>query len=241
MAKLNRADDRFNDARIEHVCLDLARAAGLNAPASHLIDTDDSDALLVQRFDVTPSGGRRHVISANALLKNTTRQVDPIQPRYDDLAALVRHYSVSPKADLKQLFGQMLLNEAINNVDDHPRNFSFVHTDRGLRLSPAYHLVADDALGGYPNLTLGTRSRRPRPDDRRLTEAAETLSLAPREARTVARDVSEALSTLPSIAAQAGLEDRDWRIMRRVMWQPQGSTDDPLNKPGSGPTPTPSG
>ena len=239
IAKLNRPDDRFNYARVEHVCLELARAAGIDAPLSYRIDIGGYDALLVERFDVSPDGGRRHVISANALLKDGASQADHSHPRYDDLAALVRSHSAAPASDLKQLFGQMLLNEAINNLDDHLRNFSLLQTNRGWRLAPAYDLVPDEALGGYPNLALGYRSRRPRPDDEQLAQAAEAFSLAPREASAIAARVIDALEALPSIAAEAHLSDRDWQTLRRVAWQPEGSGRAPLETPGARADPTP--
>ena len=44
----------------------------------------------------------------------------------------------------------MLFNRAINNTDDHERNFSLISEGYGYKLSPAYDLVPSLAVGGYP-------------------------------------------------------------------------------------------
>ena len=51
--------------------------------------------------------------------------------------------------DLKQLLRLMLFNRAINNTDDHERNFSFMRHQNGYRLAPAYDLVPSLGLGEY--------------------------------------------------------------------------------------------
>ena len=80
LAKFRRRDDNFNHVRVEHACLLLARRAGLNTVRSRIISTSHDDVLLVRRFDVTDAGGRLGMVSANALLKDTRHQADPIQP-----------------------------------------------------------------------------------------------------------------------------------------------------------------
>lgn len=221
IAKFTRANDPFNHPRVEHACLELARRAGLEVPASRIVPAGDLDAVLVSRFDVATAGGRHHLVSANAFLKDPDTQADPGHGRYDDLAGLIRMYSEQPAADLRQLYGQMLFNEAINNIDDHLRNFSFLLGEEGFRLSPAYDLVPADIRGAYPNLTMGTMPGRPRPDSRAAGEAARTFQLRPGEAKAVIERLHAAFADLPDVMDAAGLAEPDRRILERVLWRPR--------------------
>ena len=51
IAKFNRPDDKWNDARVEHAMLKLARACGLTTAESKVATVGDRDMLLVKRFD----------------------------------------------------------------------------------------------------------------------------------------------------------------------------------------------
>ena len=51
LAKFNREDDRWNHARVEHSCLELARACGIKVAKSKLLSVGGRDVLLVKRFD----------------------------------------------------------------------------------------------------------------------------------------------------------------------------------------------
>jgi serine/threonine-protein kinase HipA len=220
IAKFTRPDDPFDHVRLEHVCLELARRAGINTPRSRIMQAGQLSALLVDRFDVSPERGRYHLVSANALLKDPDSQADPLHPRYDDLVALIQRYSEQPREDLQQLFGQLLLNEAINNVDDHLRNFSFRRTPDGFRLAPAYDLVPSDVRGAYPNLAVGHFPSRPGPDSDKLREVARLFQLTPREATQIAERLRGAFQQLPEILEEAGVSPADYRLVERVVWCP---------------------
>lgn len=221
IAKLTRPGDPFNHARVEHVCLELARRAGLEAPASRIVRAGRFDALLVERFDVTPDGGRHHLVSANALLKDPSTQADPIHARYDDLVALIQRHSDRPAADLRRLFARMLVNEAINNADDHLRNFSFRLGEEGFRLAPAYDLVPADVRGSYPSLTLGNHPGRPKPEPEQARAAARIFQLPPREANGIVARIRDAFTELPEILDDAEVADSDRRVIDRVVWRPE--------------------
>ncbi|TFH47637.1 MAG: type II toxin-antitoxin system HipA family toxin, partial [Lysobacterales bacterium] len=56
IAKFNRPDDRWNDARVEHAMLVLARACGIQSAESKVTSIGDRDVLLVKRFDREKTG-----------------------------------------------------------------------------------------------------------------------------------------------------------------------------------------
>lgn len=51
IAKFNRADDKWNNARVEHAMLQLARNCGITAAESRIVSIGGRDVLLVKRFD----------------------------------------------------------------------------------------------------------------------------------------------------------------------------------------------
>ena len=144
IAKFNRADDKWNDARVEHAMLMLARDCSIQTVESKIITIGDRDVLMVKRFDRehTKKGYRRgRMLSALTLL----RADDDPQRRenwsYVSLVEEVRRVSSQPKTDGTELFRRMCFNALISNIDDHPRNHAVVAMDTDWKLSPAYDLT----------------------------------------------------------------------------------------------------
>jgi serine/threonine-protein kinase HipA len=144
MAKFNRADDAWNQARVEHAMLVLARECGLDSAHSRLTRVGGRDVLLVRRFDRehTAVGYRRaRMLSALTLLRAGDSYTDRDRWSYPMLAEELRRLSSAPKEDAVELFRRMTFNALISNTDDHPRNHAFIAPQLVWRLSPAYDLT----------------------------------------------------------------------------------------------------
>jgi len=141
IAKFPSRDDGPHDVvGLEAVCMALASEAGIQVPATRLVRVGTRRALLVERFDVTAPGGRRHMVSFRLPLKESPgRQA----LAYGELADAIRRYSASPVEDQARLYRQMAFNAAIGNVDDHSKNFAMIRDVGGWRLSPAFDLLPD--------------------------------------------------------------------------------------------------
>lgn len=144
IAKFNRPDDAWNNARVEHAMLTLARACGLITAESRVVDVAGRDVLLVKRFDRerTDAGYRRaRMVSALTLL----RAEDTYQSRdkwsYVLLAEELRRVCAEPRQNTSELFRRMCFNALISNVDDHPRNHAVLARAADWELSPAYDLT----------------------------------------------------------------------------------------------------
>ncbi|MFO1295631.1 MAG: HipA domain-containing protein [Rubrivivax sp.] len=144
IAKFNRPDDPWNNARVEHAMLTLARACGLVTAESRVVDVAGRDVLLVKRFDreKTDAGYRRaRMVSALTLL----RAEDTYQSRdkwsYVLLAEELRRVCAEPRQSTAELFRRMCFNALISNVDDHPRNHAVLARATDWSLSPAYDLT----------------------------------------------------------------------------------------------------
>jgi serine/threonine-protein kinase HipA len=144
LAKFNRTDDRFNQARVEHAMLRLARECGLHTAESRIVTVADRDVLLVRRFDrerVTGGYRRARMLSALTLLRAGDTYQERERWSYVFLAEELRRNSSEPRADARELFLRMLFNALISNTDDHPRNHAVIAMDRNFRLAPAYDLT----------------------------------------------------------------------------------------------------
>lgn len=139
IAKFASRRDEVDEVGLEATSLALAHAAGLTVPDFQLAPlAGGRRALLVRRFDLTPSG-RRHMLSFRSLLAADGYYV----LRYADLIAALRKHASRPEADVPAMFRQMVFNALLGNTDDHLKNFWLLHDERGYRLSPAFDLLPD--------------------------------------------------------------------------------------------------
>jgi serine/threonine-protein kinase HipA len=144
VAKFNRKDDKWNNARVEHAMLVLGRACDLTTADSRPVDIAGRDALLVKRFDreKTERGyTRARMVSGLTLLRADESPQARDRWSYIMLVEELRRISGEAKRDARELFRRMTFNALISNVDDHPRNHAAIAKEREWRLSPAYDLT----------------------------------------------------------------------------------------------------
>jgi serine/threonine-protein kinase HipA len=144
LAKFNTPHDRWNNARVEHAMLGLARSCGLSAADSKIAAVGDRDVLLVKRFDREKTANgylRARMVSGLTLLRAEDTFGSRDQWSYVLLAEELRRVSAEPKKDAAELFRRMCFNALISNTDDHPRNHAVIARDADWKLSPAYDLV----------------------------------------------------------------------------------------------------
>lgn len=123
----------------------------------------DERALLVKRFDRLKSGTKRHFEEFNQLLGRSSGD-DKYNAGYEDIAAFILNTPGCTPVDAWRLYQRILVCFLTGNTDAHLKNFAMFHTPDGLRLTPAYDLVAAAlypdfrtlalAIGGASNLTL---------------------------------------------------------------------------------------
>lgn len=210
LAKFNRlSGDPYNNARVELACLEMARSAGLDVARGKVVQgVNDRDVLLVERFDIAADGHRHHLVTVNALLKEESTARDSGLPfRYDDVAEALALYSVAIEADLGQLARLVLFNRAINNTDDHSRNFSLIHRGDGYRLSPAYDLVPNPTVGEYHVAGFGYEIRPPSPSE--VLRLGKVFGLSKPWMRTCAEEVLNALDGWSGFAEKAGVDESE--------------------------------
>ncbi len=189
IAKFNRADDKWNDARVEHAMMMLGRECGIQTADSKVIAIGDRDVLMVKRFDRenTAAGYRRgRMLSALTLLRADDDYLSRDKWSYVMLVEELRRISSQPKSDAPELFRRMCFNALISNVDDHPRNHAVVAMDTDWKLSPAYDLTPSTPISvDHRDLTLECGDIGRFANAENLLTQCERFYLAPDDARNI--------------------------------------------------------
>ena len=144
IAKFNRPDDPWNNARVEHAMLSLAKDCGISVAESKVVSVARRDVLLVRRFDRQKTRGgyfRHRMVSALTLLRSDDNVQDRAKWSYVLLAEELRRVCAEPRKAAAELFRRMCFNALISNTDDHPRNHAILAKDRNWKLSPAYDIT----------------------------------------------------------------------------------------------------
>ncbi len=147
LIKPDQKHDEYSFAALEWAALEVCRMAGLPTAVAVIYTLNNSiSSLMIERFDISEEGGRYHLITINTLMKDPDSQMDALLYSYEDIADCIRKYSYQPTQDVKQLFGQLLINQALLNSDDHLRNFSMIRDKIGWKLSPVYDVVTQQTF-----------------------------------------------------------------------------------------------
>ena len=149
IAKFNRPDDRWNNTRVEHAMLELAKSCGISVAASRIQTIAGKDVLLIKRFDRerTENGyTRSRMISGLTLLRAEESAEGRDRWSYVLMSEELRRVVKEPKRDAPELFRRMTFNALISNLDDHPRNHALIAKERDWQLSPAYDLTPSPVI-----------------------------------------------------------------------------------------------
>lgn len=185
----------------EYLCLQVARAAGLDVPAASL--SEDGQVLAVARFDKAANGLRLGFEDFCALAGFSP--LEKYDSSLEHIANLHKEYvgEAHLYASSLRLLTLCLVNYALQNGDAHLKNFALVYTcQEDARLAPAYDIVTTTAhiTTDAPALTLeGRKTWWPGKGMERL---AQRLALAPTDlAAAIARVQNAIDATVPQLEA----------------------------------------
>jgi serine/threonine-protein kinase HipA len=118
----------------------------------HLPSIND-DALIIPRFDRTSTGKRVHFEEFNQLLGKYSGD-DKYEGAYEDLGQFILRTPSCIPAEADRLLRRILACLLVGNTDAHFKNFAMFHARDGLRLTPAYDLVAASFYPEYQSIAL---------------------------------------------------------------------------------------
>ena len=217
IAKFNRADDRWNYAKVEHAMLALSKKCGISAAESRVVHVGGKDILLVRRFDRFKSEkgyARARMISGLTLLQ--ADEAERNRWSYISLAEEIRRLVANPSKDAPELFRRMCFNALISNIDDHPRNHAVIAKEREWNLSPAYDLTPSPVIAQERRdlaMICGDKGR--------FACASNILSqhtrflLGPVDAHTIVDNMRQQVSaTWYDVARAEGVNEKDAEAIR---------------------------
>lgn len=111
------------------------------------------EALIITRFDRTPSGKRLHFEEFNQLLGKRSGD-EKYEGSYDLMGEFIRRTPACVPAEGLRLVRRVLACLLVGNTDAHFKNFAMFHTRDGLRLTPSYDLVAASIYPQYQSIAL---------------------------------------------------------------------------------------
>lgn len=224
IAKFGRPDDRWNNQKVEHAMLELARSCGIQAARSRVEKVAGKDVLLVQRFDreKTSKGYiRARMISALTLLRAEEEVIRRDNWSYPLMVEELRRVVAAPKADAVELFRRMCFNALISNIDDHPRNHAFIAIDKAWRLSPAYDLTPSPSVSQRRDLALVCGVEGRLATARNLMSECNRFSLDEKEAQSIVDKMTKQVrSTWHSVVRSCGVSVRDAETIKSAFAYP---------------------
>lgn len=136
----------------EFAGMSLARAIGVRAASCRLAPAEavegvpaeflqGANALVVERFDRTPQGGRVHMEDAAQVLGAWGDQ-KYTRANTETVLNMIRRFSTDWRDDIMEGFRRIVADVLLGNGDNHLKNWSFIFPAPGvIRLSPAYDIV----------------------------------------------------------------------------------------------------
>jgi len=115
------------------------------------LEKEKREALIIKRFDRTDSGKRLHFEEFNQLLGHESD--GKYNGFYEEMGNFI--FEEAGLAEADKLYRRILACFMVGNTDAHFKNFAMFHTRDGLRLTPAYDLVASAKYPEFQALALG--------------------------------------------------------------------------------------
>lgn len=176
---------------VEDLTMHLAKFFKIETANHALIRTSEGDlAYITKRFDRV-KGQKVHIEDLCQLSELLTEQ--KYKSSYERAGKIIKQYATNSGLDAVKYFRLVLFCFLTGNNDMHLKNFSLMHTEKGILLSPAYDLLNVSLI--YPAdkeelaLTLGGRKRKIKRSD--FDQFAELLGLSKLVRDNVYKDFSK--------------------------------------------------
>lgn len=134
-----QSDQYVQMPEVEDLTMHLASLFKIKTAEHALIGTKQGElAYITKRFD-RHKGEKIHLEDACQLSGLLTEQ--KYKSSYERIGKLIQQYSTYPGLDTVNYFKLVLFSFLTGNNDMHLKNFSLLHSEKGIILSPAYDLL----------------------------------------------------------------------------------------------------
>lgn len=184
LVKFKSTTDPHTIGETEYTYSLLAKKCGIDMPETRLFE---GKYFGVERFDRSDLG-KIHTISAAGLLNANYRE-----PSLDYESLLQAcHVLTKNMEEVIKLFRIMVFNVAIQNRDDHAKNFSFQWTQKEWKLAPAYDLLPSSGFNGFHMTTVNNSASPTRSD---VVTIATRIGIPEQQARAIIEEIFDILSS----------------------------------------------
>lgn len=189
MVKFQSGADDAHAGAIEQVCADMAHLAGLRMPDTRLLKVGRDRFFAVRRFD--RDGNRKiHTLTMAAFMHADFRS-----PSMDYETILgAAGWLTKDAGEVREAYKYAVFNVLIGNMDDHAKNFSFIHDGRWL-LAPAYDLTFSRGIGEHTTAMMGSGL----PSKKQLDALAAKFEV--KNAGAIQQSTRDAVRLWPTLAA----------------------------------------
>lgn len=192
---------------VEDLTMHLAKLFKIDTAQHTLIRTSTGElAYITKRFD-RANGKKLHVEDLCQLSELLTEQ--KYKSSYERVGKIIKQYATNSGLDAIKYFRLVLFSFLTGNNDMHLKNFSLMHTDRGILFSPAYDLLNVNLI--YPDdkedlaLTLCGRKRKIKRSD--FDQFAISLGLTVIVRDNIYKDFSKQLNKVYDLIKRSFLTD----------------------------------
>ena len=217
LAKFNRPEDLFNHAKVEHASMNMLKELTSRVATTKVLETQNGDVLLVERFDLLGTRPSHHFISANSLINARSINDSSLIENYSYgfLSEFILKYGSEPD-DASELFHRMVFNVLIGNTDDHTRNHAFLYSfkSKDWRLSPAYDVLPINA-GNQHGMGIGLDGRDGTIEN--LLSQSERFGLKRFKAERIIKEVLGLVSQWQYYFKKHGVGDGDIERLKAVI------------------------
>jgi len=216
IAKLSVSSDVHPWIRAEAVAIELARHCGIDVPNASITKSMGRDVLLIERFDRTRGGRRRHVVSGLTML-GFDALLGARYGSYPEMLDVLRELGRTPQDLGRRLFERIIFNIAIGNNDDHARNHAAFWDGESLELTPAFDLTPQPRSTdtSAQAMAIGRDGSRASQFSACVAAAADYGLSRPDAREVVDHVVSKIEAQWPDAADAAGLSEAD----RNALWR----------------------
>ena len=212
IAKFPSIKDEADICLLEKINFDTALRCGIQVPETKLFKLPNgSHVLLSKRFDRAADACDREVRIpyASAMTLLSSRDGDPEQHAYPELALVLQESGASPQAECREIWKRELFNVLAGNRDDHLRNHAFLRKTKGWTPAPAFDLEC--AKGKKAHALALSSDGCTEPSMEAVFEAADWFGVGRKEALETAAAFGRIIASWRSDAARYGLsaDDKD--------------------------------
>lgn len=190
---------------VEDLTMHLARLFKIETADHALIQTSTGElAYITKRFD-REKGKKIHVEDLCQLSELLTEQ--KYKSSYERVGKIIKQSTTNSGLDAIKYFRLVLFSFLTGNNDMHLKNFSLMHTDKGVLFSPAYDLLNVNLI--FPEdkedlaLTLGGRKRKIKRID--FDQLAISLGITEIVKNNIYKDFSKQITKVHDLIGQSFL------------------------------------